>query len=128
MMGLRHAPKYFGEMIYQLSISFVIWLVMVIGSYAASLEFIINTYWPIWLLTYTLYALNIPVLSALLASFYDSGRWLAVIGIALVLIYAIVGVMWANSAYNNSTSVDVLSAWWGLIPGMSPVVCTVLMS
>lgn len=108
-MGLRKAPKYFGEMVYQLSISVILWLVMVIGSAASKLEFITNTYTPIWLLTYTLYALNIPVLSALLASFYDSGRWLAVLGIALVLIYAIVGIIWANSAYNNSTSTDALS-------------------
>lgn len=63
MMGLHYFPRFFADLVYQLCISMVLFAVIIGGLAIAGMEFITQTYWPIWLLSCLLFVLNIPVLS-----------------------------------------------------------------
>lgn len=121
-MGLRYYPRYFADMLYQLCISVLLYIIIISGCAIGGIEFLSHTYVPIWLFGSILFVLNIPVLSQLLASFTDSGRVSSIIGIFVILIESIMGVVWTSAFYGKDIENRTVNMWFAAIPGMSPIV------
>lgn len=127
MMGLKYSPRYFGDMIYQLIISIVLYVIVMGGCAISDLD-IMKMYWPVWLFSTLLFAFNVPVLSQLLASIYDSGRITALLAVVVVIVEVVVSFMWGNNFYNADFSDRTVSIWWSLLPGIAPISCLTMIS
>ncbi|ESU36672.1 Transporter [Giardia duodenalis] len=121
MMGLRYIYRWLGDFAYQLVITSIVALICVFSSLFGGLNGLkLNT--PVaWVPTILLTILMIPVFSAFVAAFFETGRNSSLVCVTLAIVVSVIGLLYGIK-YSDLTIIDrSINKWYALIPVFGPV-------
>lgn len=122
-MGLRFWYRYFGDLVFNLIVAFVITIIVFVILIACGSEYITEIYPLITFLWIFEFLLYIPVLSHLLSSFTDNPAVASIISLIYILAISLGALIgFGGPLFDTDVEERYAHFAYALIPGMGPIV------